>query len=35
MARAAFAGPFDRWRVSRAVNNARNDAPELLRPADA
>ena len=35
MARAAFAGPFDRWRVSRAVNNARNDAPELLRPAVA
>ena len=34
MARAAFAGPFDRWRVSRAVNNARNDAPELLRPAE-
>ena len=35
MARAAFAGPFDRWRVSRAVNDARNDAPELLRPAGA
>ena len=35
MARAAFAGPFDRWQVSRAVNNSRNDAPELLRPAEA
>ena len=34
MARAAFAGPFDRRRVSRAVNNARNDAPELIRPAE-
>ena len=35
MARAAFPGPFDRWRVSRAVNNSRNDAPELVRPAGA
>ena len=35
MARTAFAGPFDTWRVSRAVNNSRNDAPELIRPAEA
>ena len=33
-ARAAFAGPFDRWRVSSAVNSSRNDAPELLRPVE-
>ena len=35
LARTAFAGPFDRWAVSRAVNSARNDTPELLRPAAA
>ena len=34
LARSAFAGPFDRWRVSRAVNHSRNDSPELLRPAE-
>ena len=34
IARAACAGPFDVRPVSRAVNNARNNAPELLRPVD-
>ena len=34
LARAAFVGPFDVWPVTRAVNNARNDAPELLRPIE-
>ena len=27
-------GPFDRWPVSRAVNSARNDAPELVQPVE-
>ena len=35
LARAAYAGPFDRWRVSRAVNSSRNESPELLRPVEA
>ena len=35
MARGACEGPFDRWAVSRAVNNARNDGPELTQRVDA
>ena len=35
LARTAFAGPFDRWPVSRDVNNARNDAPGLVLPVEA
>ena len=35
MARAACEGPFDRWPVSRAVNSARNNAPELLLSVEA
>ena len=34
IARRAYEGPFDRWPVSRRVNNARNDAPDLLLPLD-
>ena len=34
MARNPHHGLFDRWRVSRRVNNPRNDAPELLQPFD-
>jgi len=34
LARAACEGPFDVRPVSRAVNNARNNAPELLRSVD-
>ena len=30
LAGRAYEGPFDRWAVSRRVNNARNDEPELL-----
>ena len=35
IARGVCKGPFDRWAVNRAVNNARNDAPELIRPVEA
>ena len=35
LARGACEGPFDRWPVSRAVNYARNDAPELLHRVEA
>ena len=35
LARCSYDGHFDRWRVSRRVNNARNDAPDLLLPLDA
>ena len=35
LARAACEGPVDRWPVSRAVNNPRNDSPELVQPATA
>ena len=35
IARTAFAGPFDRRKVSRAVNSARNDTPDLVRPVEA
>ena len=35
MARAACEGPFDRWPVGRAVNNPRNNAPELIQPVAA
>ena len=35
LARRAYEGPFDRWPVSLRVNNARNDAPDLLLPLDA
>ena len=31
LARCAHDGPFDRWPVSRRVNNARNDEPDLLQ----
>ena len=32
--RGVYEGPFDRWPVSRAVNDARNDAPELVRAVE-
>ena len=32
LARRSHEGPFERWPVSRAVNNARNDHPDLLLP---
>ena len=32
LARRPHEGRFDRWPVSRLVNNARNDAPDLLLP---
>ena len=32
LARSAYEGPFSCWPVSRRVNNARNDDPELLLP---
>ena len=32
MARCAHEGPFDRWPVSRRMNDARNDLPDLLLP---
>ena len=32
LARGAYEGAFDRWPVSRRVNNPRNDAPDLLLP---
>ena len=32
MARTPHAGPFDRRRVSKAVNYVRNDSPGILRP---
>ena len=35
MARGACEGPFDRWAVSRAVNNVRNDGPELAQCIEA
>ena len=35
LARRAYEGPFEHWPVSCRVNNARNDAPDLLRPLDA
>ena len=31
-ARRSTERPFQRYRVSRRVNNARNDAPDLLAP---
>ena len=34
MARAPFDGPFDAWPVSRAVNNARNNSPDLVHPIE-
>ena len=34
LARAACEGPYDVRPVSRAVNNARHNAPELLRSVD-
>ena len=34
LARCAHEGPFDRWPVSRRVNNARSDAPDLVQPVD-
>ena len=33
--RGPYEGPFDRWPVSRAVNDARNDSPELVHPVEA
>ena len=35
IARAGCGGPFDRWPVSLAVNNARNNVPELTQPVAA
>lgn len=35
LARRSTEGPFDRWPVSRRVNNARNDDPDLLAPLTA
>lgn len=35
LARAPYEGPFEHWAVSRRVNNARSDDPDLLRPLDA
>ncbi len=35
IARGACEGPFDRWPVGRAVNDPRNDAPELVQPVEA
>ena len=32
LARRSHEGPFERWPVSRRVNNARNDDPDLLLP---
>ena len=34
LARRAYEGPFDRWAVSRRVNSARNDDPDLLLPSN-
>ena len=34
LARRSHEGPFECWRVSRGVNNARNDTPDLMRPLD-
>ena len=34
LTRRAYEGPFDRRVVSRRVNNARNDGPDLLLPSD-
>ena len=34
LARRSHEGPFDRWPVSRRVNNPRNEGPELLQPLD-
>ena len=34
LARRAYDGPFDRWAVSRRVNHARNDDPDLLLPSN-
>ena len=32
LARHSHEKPFEHWRVTRQVNNARNDTPELLLP---
>ena len=34
LVRSAHEGPLHRWSVSRRVNNARNDEPDMLRPLD-
>ena len=34
LARRSHEGPFDHWRVSRRVNSAQNDDPDLLLPLD-
>ena len=34
LARRAYEGPFDRWPVSRRVNNPRNEGPDLVQPLD-
>ena len=34
LARRSHEGPFEHWPVSRRVNNARNDDPDLLLPLD-
>ena len=32
MARRSHEGPFEHWRVSRRVNNPRNEGPDLVQP---
>ena len=34
LARRSHEGPFECWPVSKHVNNARNDTPDLMRPLD-
>lgn len=34
LARSAYEGPYDRWPVSRRVNNPRNEGPDLVQPLD-
>lgn len=34
LARSAYEGPFDRWPVSRRVNNPRNEGPDVVQPLD-
>ena len=34
LARRPHEGPFERWRVSRRVNNSRNEGPDLVQPLD-
>ena len=34
LARRAYDGPFDHWRVSKRVNSPRNEGADLVRPLD-